>query len=115
MKNIGGRGWPFRHSLCERDRHRRARNGNASEGRADPSPEASPSCQELEVEAELRRVGSRRDEVRPAERRQEVKERGLVRQVDDREAQAPLVAITMKQVVIAHAGVKQIAWHHPRW
>src|SRR5712692_2310369 len=65
-----------------------------------------------EMEAQLRRVGTRRNAVRPAERRQEVEKRRLVRQVDDREAQAPLVPVTMKKVVIAHASVKQVAWHH---
>src|SRR5229473_1381843 len=49
-----------------------------------------------------------------AERRKKVEERGLVRQVDDREAQTPLVAVAMEKVVIAHASVKQIARHHPR-
>ena len=63
----------------------------------------------LEVKAQLRRVTSGRNKVRPTERGQEVVKRGLVRQVDDRESQAPLVAVTVEEVVIPHAGVKEVA------
>lgn len=69
----------------------------------------------LEVEGELNGFGSRRDEVRPAERGEEVVQGGLVRQVDDRQAQAPLIAVAVEQVVIAHAGVKQVAWSNAGW
>jgi hypothetical protein len=63
----------------------------------------------LEVEAEFGGVGSRCHEVRAAEGGQEVVERGLVGQIDDREAQAPLVMVGMEQIVVAYAGVEQIA------
>src|SRR5205085_11359866 len=66
------------------------------------------------MKAEFRRVTARRHKVRSAERRQEVIERGLIRQVDDREAQAPLVVVAMEEVVISHAGVEQVAWGDPR-
>src|SRR5579864_2731566 len=67
----------------------------------------------LEVEAELHGFGSRRDVVRPAERGEEVVQRHLVRQVDDREAQTPLVTVTVEEVISAHAGIKQIPWCNP--
>ena len=68
----------------------------------------------LEMKAEFRRVAARRHKVRSTERRQEVIKRGLIRQVDDREAQAPLVVVAMEKVVISHAGVEQVAWSDPR-
>ena len=77
---------------------------------ADPGPvgtRLSPdSC--LEVEAELRSVRPRRNKVRSAERGQEIVQRGLVCQVDDREAQAPLVVVAVEKVIIAHAGIEQV-------
>jgi hypothetical protein len=63
----------------------------------------------LEVEAELYGLGSWRHVVRPAERREEVVKRCLVRQIDDREAQAPLVAVSVEEVVSSRAGVEQAA------
>jgi len=63
----------------------------------------------LEVEAELRSVRPWRNKVRSAERGQEIVQRGLVRQVDDREAQAPLVVVAVEQVIIAHAGIEQVS------
>ena len=68
----------------------------------------------LEVEAQLRCVRPRGNKVRAAERRQEVVERGLVRQVDGGEAQAPLVMVAMEQVVVPHAGIEQVAWFDAR-
>src|SRR6266566_915865 len=68
----------------------------------------------LEMKAEFRRVAARRHKVRSTERRQEVIERGLIRQVDDREAQAPLVVVAMEEVVISHAGIEQVACSDPR-
>ena len=68
----------------------------------------------LEVEAHFCGVRPRCDEMRATERGQEVVQRGLVRQVYDREPEAPLVTVTMEQVIIAHAGVKQMAWCHTR-
>src|SRR5439155_7727449 len=63
---------------------------------------------ELEVEAHLSRIRARRHEVRAAERRQEVIKRNFVRQVDHSEAQAPLVAIGVEQVVVPDAQIKQV-------
>src|SRR5947207_6711597 len=68
----------------------------------------------LEMKAEFRRVAARRHKVRSTERRQEVIKRGLIRQVDDREAQAPLVVVAMEKVVISHAGIEQVAWSDSR-
>src|SRR6266481_609520 len=73
-------------------------------------PRDLPSvCVWLEMEGQLRRVRPRRDEVRSAKRGQEVVERGLVRQVDNRETDAPLVVVTMEKVIIAHTGIEQVA------
>ena len=63
----------------------------------------------LEVEAHFRRIASRRDVVSPAERGKEVVQGNFIRQVDDREAQAPFVTVAVEEVVIAHAGIKQAA------
>ena len=70
---------------------------------------ASPLSTRLEVETQLHRVRTWRDKMRSAERRQEIVNGCLVGQVDDREAQAPLVPVAMKQVVVAHGHIKQIA------
>src|SRR5207302_858221 len=71
---------------------------------------AKCSCRDsLEVEAQLHGFRARRDEVRAAERGQEVVQRGLVRQVDDCEPQAPFVAICAEEVVLPNADVEQIA------
>lgn len=71
----------------------------------------------LKVEAELGCVRSRRNEVRPAERRQEVVKRRFVRYIDGRQAQTPLVAtlVDMEEVIIAYAYVKEIARLNTRW
>ena len=47
--------------------------------------------------------------MRPAESGKEVVQRQLVGQVDHGEAQAPLVAVAIEQVIVAHARVKQVA------
>ena len=60
------------------------------------------------MEAQLGRVRSRRHKMRAAERRQEVVHRGLVGQINDGEAQAPLVAVTLEKIVIAHGCIKQV-------
>ena len=57
----------------------------------------------LEVEAQLHGFRARCHKVRAAERGQKIVERLFVRQVDHREAQAPLVAIAVEQVVIPTA------------
>ena len=66
------------------------------------------------MEAHFRGVRPRRNKVRSAERRQEVVQRGLVRQVDDCESQAPLVTVTVEEVVISHAGIEQVPRSDPR-
>jgi len=69
----------------------------------------------LEVEAELNRLGSRGHIVGAAERGQEVVQRRLVCEVDDRESQAPLVAVAMEKVIVADGNVKQMARLNSRW
>src|SRR5580704_13875512 len=66
------------------------------------------SARLLEVEAELHGLGAGGDEVRAAERREEVVQRFLVGQVHDREAQAPLVAVAIEQIVVADRQVEKI-------
>jgi hypothetical protein len=46
--------------------------------------------------------------VRSAKRGEEVIERSFVGKVDDREAQAPLVAVAMEKIVVADGHIKQI-------
>ena len=61
------------------------------------------------METQLGGKGSRCDEVRSAERRQEVVNCRFVCQVDSCQAQTPLVTVVVKQVIVADAGVKQMA------
>ena len=61
------------------------------------------------MEAEFRRVRARRHKVCAAERRQKVVESNLVGQVDDREPQAPLVTVAVKQIVVTGANVEQVS------
>src|SRR3989442_7270531 len=63
---------------------------------------------ELEVESHLGGIRARRHKMRAAERRQEVIKRNFVRQVDHCEAQAPLVAISVEQIVVPDAEIKQV-------
>ncbi len=75
-----------------------------------PLPQAVRAVESgLEVEAQLRRIRTRRNEVGAAERGKEVVDRGLVRQVDGGETQAPLVVVAVEEIVFAYAGVKQVA------
>ena len=60
----------------------------------------------LEVEAELYGFGARGDEVRAAEGGEEVVESVFVGQVDDGEAEAPLVAVAIEQVVVADGQIE---------
>ena len=62
----------------------------------------------LEVETHFCGVRPRCDEMRATERGQEVVQRGLVRQVDDCEPQAPLVTVTVEEIVISHACIEQV-------
>lgn len=61
------------------------------------------------MEAQLDCLRARGYEVCAAERRQKVVRGRFVGQVDDRKSQTPLVTVTMEDVVIAHAGVKEVA------
>jgi hypothetical protein len=63
----------------------------------------------LEVESQLTRKRPRRHVMRAAERGQEVVQRYLVGQVDDREACAPPVFVIMKEVVISDGRIEQVA------
>jgi hypothetical protein len=65
-----------------------------------------------EVEGQLHCLGPRRHVVRPAEGGKEIVQRLLVCQVDNREAEAPLVAVGIKEVVMAHANVEQVPWRN---
>src|SRR6185369_9267647 len=69
---------------------------------------------DLEVEAEFGGIGPRGHKMRPAERRQEVVKRGLVRQVDHGEASAPFVAVPVEQVVVAGTDVEQVTRSNAR-
>ena len=66
------------------------------------------SARLLEVEAELDGFGTRAYEVRAAECGEEVVQGFLVGQVHDGEAEAPLVAIAVEQVVVADGHVEEI-------
>jgi len=59
------------------------------------------------VEAEFARVRSRRDEVRSTECAEEVVERVLVGQMDDREADAPLVLADAEVDIPAYSQVER--------
>src|SRR5579872_2786007 len=61
------------------------------------------------MEAQLRRVCPWRDIVRPAEGGEEVIQRLAIGQVDYGEAQAPFITVAAEQVVLADAGVEQVA------
>ena len=54
------------------------------------------------------RVGPRRKKVRPAESGQEIIERNLIGDIDRGHAQAPLVLVAMKKIVISHRKVEQV-------
>jgi len=60
------------------------------------------------MKTELYRFSARRNIVSAAECREEVVERFLVGQIDNRKAQAPLVVVPVKQVVVADGEVEQI-------
>src|SRR5271167_77401 len=61
------------------------------------------------MEAQLKGFGARRDVVRSAESGKEVVQRGFVRKVDHGEPQTPLVTVSVEEIVLSHAGVKQAA------
>ena len=61
----------------------------------------------LEMKAEFYGFSAWRDIVRPAEGGVEIVECFFIGQIDDREAQAPLVAVAVEQVVVAERQVEQ--------
>src|SRR5271155_8193 len=61
----------------------------------------------LEVEADLAGDGARRDVVRAAEGGEKVVERIVVREIDYLDASAPLKAVAVEDVVIAHGEIEQ--------
>ena len=83
--------------------------------RAEFNMKASLLVSGSEVEPKLRRERPRRDEVGSAERGQEVVKRDFVGQVDDGEAEAPLVTVFVEQFVISQADVKQVPRSDSRW
>ena len=62
---------------------------------------------ESEVESHLRSQRSRRHVVSPAERRQEVIKRILVRDVDAGQAQAPFVCVSFEKVIVSNRRVEE--------
>ena len=62
------------------------------------------------METELHGFGARADVVSAAEGGEEVVQRHLVGQVDDRKAQTPLEAITVEEVVVPYAGIEKVTW-----
>lgn len=67
-----------------------------------------PEYEQLEVESDLGGQGAGSNVVRAAERREEIVQREFVRDVDRGEADAPLVAVAVEQVVVADGHVKQV-------
>ena len=61
------------------------------------------------METHLSRDGARCDEVGPAERGEKVVESGLIGHIDGRDLQTELVFIPVKDVVVTHRDVKEIA------
>ena len=61
----------------------------------------------LEVKSELSRQRAGRHIVRPAEGGKEVIQRRLVRQIDRRKAETPLIPFALEQVVIAHREIEE--------
>lgn len=67
------------------------------------------------MEPELRRVRSRRNKVGATKCRKEVIQRGFIRDVDGVQLQAPFVAIAMKEIIVSHRYIKQVARIESRW
>src|SRR5580704_6960047 len=68
-----------------------------------------------EMEAEFRRIGTRRDVVGPAERGKVIIERFLVRQVDYGKAKAPPVTVSIQKIVVAHCHVEKVPRRDALW
>jgi len=58
------------------------------------------------VESQLRRVCAGRHKVSSAKGRQKVVQRRFVGEVYDREIEAPLVAVTVEQIVVPYADIE---------
>jgi hypothetical protein len=67
----------------------------------------------LEVEPNLSGERTRRDIVRAAEGGEKIVQRHLVRQVNRRQPQAPLVVLTAEEVVVPHAEIKKVSRRNP--
>lgn len=63
----------------------------------------------LEVEAQLDSLGPRRHVMRPAEGGEVVVEHLLVVNVDEREAQTPLVPVAVEKIVVARGEIEEVA------
>jgi|SRR5437667_6085518 len=75
----------------------------------------SVRCTTLEGHSRLYLKSARCHEVRAAERRKEIVQRDLVREVDSRESQSHLRVFRAKQIVGAHAKVEQATRRDARW
>ena len=53
--------------------------------------------------------------MRSAERRQEVIERVLIRNIDKVHLQAPLVTVSTEQIVVTKRQVEQVSWRDALW
>src|SRR5580704_7569190 len=60
------------------------------------------------METEFDGFGARRYVVRAAEGGKKIVQGGFVGQVDDREAEAPLVAVTVEKIVVAHGEIEEV-------
>jgi hypothetical protein len=58
------------------------------------------------METEFHGFRARRNEMRSAESGKEIVKSGFVRQVDDRETQAPLVSVATEKIILANADVE---------
>ncbi len=67
----------------------------------------------LEVEAQFGRIRPRRHKMRSAECGKKIVQRHLVRQVDGRESQTPLVVVAMEEIVVSNASSPMLASN--RW
>ena len=58
----------------------------------------------LEMEPQFYCLSTRRDEMRAAERGEDIKRR-LVSEIDDRKSQAPFVALSVEEVIVPNGGI----------
>src|SRR4029077_16295178 len=78
-------------------------------------PEIRSSFIRLKVEPQLCRIRPWRNKVRSTKSREEVIKRGLIGDVDRTQLHAPLIAVAVKEIVMSHGKIKEIAWSDPRW